>query len=83
MEGPESVGLTRKPEQVYDLILDEDDDDDGSMFNANETEICNFSHNFLCSKHYLFILFYAKYLINKKLESKYNEILKIKTVILS
>ena len=28
MEGPESVGLTRKLEQVYGLILDEDDDDE-------------------------------------------------------
>ena len=27
-EGPESVGLTKKPEQVYGLILGEDDDDD-------------------------------------------------------
>ena len=28
VEGPESVGLTRKPEQVYGLILEDDDDDD-------------------------------------------------------
>ena len=28
VEGPESVGLTRKPDQVYGLILEEEDDDD-------------------------------------------------------
>ena len=28
VEVPESVGLTRKPEQVYGLILEDDDDDD-------------------------------------------------------
>ena len=27
-EGPESVGLTRKPEQLYGLIFEEEDDDD-------------------------------------------------------
>ena len=28
VEGPESVGLTKKPEQVYGLILEDDDNDD-------------------------------------------------------
>ena len=32
VEGPESVGLTRKLEQVYGLILEDDDDDDDGIY---------------------------------------------------
>ena len=46
MEGPESVGLTRKPEQIHGLIFEDDDDDDEGLrlyfiLKRNNTHICD------------------------------------------
>ena len=45
-EGPESVGLTEKPEQVYGPILgeDDDDDDDDEYLNRTIAPYCFFIH---------------------------------------
>ena len=47
VEVPESVGLTRKPEQVYGLILEDDDDDNDDDSDDDDTlmkvsKICYF-----------------------------------------
>ena len=40
MEGPENVGLTRKPEQAYGLTLEEEEEDDDDDFPTSD-----FIHN--------------------------------------